>query len=356
MESDINNKFDVVNDRFDKQDNQFNSINDNFTKLFKLLSTNKEEVKVEIDALKEKMEDLEVRIDTKVSDILLEQSNMNEGIRSDISDMDNIILKDVVDVSIVSVNSDIVLGAERPATTMTCSDDSVVPHVIHMEGSVSININALTEERCSVEIESEALLLPMDIRMEESRIECLLDSSLTALDIYDECELGDTGDVDVTCPVADVDMLIQELGHDSFVMVDDTYSNTPICAFVNEETLIQDFTQELQSIMDEFSSISGIRVNTSHEDHTVDSVVDLVVSRDEDVGNNTLDMSVSCEEVQKSCAHVELSAVLGVLRRTVDVLEVLFASGVAGDELVLRGVVVAEARRVFDPGGMVWSE
>ena len=80
LEANINNKFNDVN-------NQLNDINSNFSKLFELLSNDKKEVKVEIDALKKKMEDLEVRIDTKVSDALLVQSNMSKGIRSDMSDM-----------------------------------------------------------------------------------------------------------------------------------------------------------------------------------------------------------------------------------------------------------------------------
>jgi hypothetical protein len=89
---------------------------------------------------------------------------------SDNSQLDDIV-KDIVDDSVVSVDSDIVLGLEHQTTTATttCLDESAVPDGIHTEGSIS-DINALTGERCNVDTVIESLSLPIYGYEEESRI------------------------------------------------------------------------------------------------------------------------------------------------------------------------------------------
>jgi hypothetical protein len=208
-------------------------------------------------------------------------------------------------------------------------------------------------------------------------VPCLTQGDVVVTDITEDNNAL-TGDRFVDCTVLDLDAEVslieglmdesylllessEELEYDSFVMEEDAYICTSTCTCLDEDILIEEFNQELQSITDEFTAISGICLNTLHEDHTVDSVVDVVVRCDENVGDNTLgtldtlDTSAHREEVQKGGSYVQLWAVTGWLQRTAYVLDVLCAMGVLGDELLLRGVAVVQPRWVFDPGGIVMS-
>jgi len=206
-------------------------------------------------------------------------------------------------------------------------------------------------------------------------VPCLTQGDVVVTDITGDNNAL-TGDQSVDCTVFDLDTEVslieglmdesylllessEELEYDSFFVEEDAYIYTPTCTCLDEDILIEEFNQELQSITDEFTAISGICLNISHEDHTVDSVVDVVVGCDENVGDNTLDTldaSVPCEELQKGGSYVQLSAVAGWLQRTTYVLDALCAVCVLGDELLLRGVALVQPRWVFDPGGTVMSE
>jgi len=233
----------------------------------------------------------------------------------------------------------------------------VVPHVAHTEGSDS-DTNALTEERCDVDAVMESLSLPIDLCEEESRIECLLDSSFSSLDIHDEFELEETRDGDVTCPVVDVDMLIQ------------------------------DFACELQHVIEEFGVVSGSDIGVSVgcpcgvEDEPAVSgepVLEQVVQQDstgtEFVSDVTvvesvqlLSPTVSVRSVSVGVRHVgsDSREARGPPTRSVSLdrtsvalamspLALPTRSVVLGDETLLRGVVAMEPRRVFDPGGRTWT-
>jgi hypothetical protein len=205
-------------------------------------------------------------------------------------------------------------------------------------------------------------------------VPCLTQGDVVVTDITEDNNAL-TGDQSVDCTVLDLDTEVslieglmdesyllldtsEELEYDSFFVEEDAYIYTPTSACLDEDILIEEFNQELQSITDEFTAISGICLSTFHEDHTVDSVVDVVVSCYENVGDNTLDTldtSVPCEEVQKGGSYVQLSAVSARWQGTAYVWDVLCAVGVLGDELLLRGVSLVQPRWVFDPGGIVMS-
>ena len=83
---------------------------------------------------------------------------------------------------------------------------------------------------------------PIDGGENESRLTSVLESSFTSLDIYDEWELKDIQNGDVTYPAVDVDTLVQDF-----------------------EWERQDFVCELQHIAEEFSVMSDMDFNVYTE-------------------------------------------------------------------------------------------
>ena len=83
---------------------------------------------------------------------------------------------------------------------------------------------------------------PIDGGENESRLTSVLESSFTSLDIYDEWELKDIQNGDVTYPAVDVDTLVQDF-----------------------EWERQDFVCELQHIAEEFSVMSDMDFNVYSE-------------------------------------------------------------------------------------------
>jgi hypothetical protein len=279
-------------------------------------------------------------LESKQNDIYHDYFKSDKGIHNDISQINNTIYS--------------VANSE--------SDNDLLTHMDAIYAPQSMSSIVIPCAECQ----------PIDSM--DTVVPCLTQGDVVVTDITEDNNAL-TGDQSVACAVLDLDAEVslieglmdesylllvssEELEYDSFFMEEDAYICTPSCTCLDEDILIEEFNQELQSITDEFTVISGICLNTFHEDHTVDSVVDVVVSCDENVGDNTLDTldaSVPCEEVQKGGSYVQLSAAAGWLQRTAYVLDVLCAVGVTGDELLLRGVALVQPRWVFDPGGTVMS-